>query len=704
MTVRSATRSRRVLLFAFAACIALAVIACVAIPQLRWRIQVLALHIGGRIPDIRLSEVVAYMMPGSDQVMTDLIERRNPYAVIKNAKLSDRDVASGAVLFLNKCSSCHGPDGGGSQIAPALVGRDFKHGDSDWAVYRTIRDGVANTAMAATPDLSETQRWQVISFVRSLGAAGNNNVAEAARPVIDVSASYETIAAKAQPDADWLTYSGSYTGTRHSSLQGIDRSNVNQLTLKWNHQFDNSPPLEVTPLVNHGLMFVSIPPCNVQAFDATTGRTVWSWRCEPLNKLGGEFGSQNRGLALLGDKIFYASADARMFALQASTGKQVWQATVEPDHTVYYITAAPLAFRDVVVIGTSTRQVGRGAIVAFDVNTGKERWRFNTVPGPGERGHETWEGDSWRKGGGPAWLAGSYDPELDLLYWGVGNPKPDYDANVRKGDNLYTNSAVALRGTTGKLVWHFQFVPADNKDWGANQIPVIVNYPAAGGVEKRLLWANRNGFYYVFDREKGTYLLGKPFVQVTWTPGLSESGRPLPLPAAAGNEGRLLYPGNVGGTQWSSPTYYPARDLLIVPVLEQGMVYFPSFFSPPRASGRAFYTAVRALNAHTGELVWEHRHTPRLNDNFMPGLVSTDGGVVFGSDQSTFFALDIDDGNLLWSVETGGIILGSPMTYEANGEQFVSIPAGGDLLTFGLPHAISAAPPSGAGDRTRTKR
>jgi len=196
-------------LFAFAACIALAVIACVAIPQLRWRIQVLALHIGGRIPDIRLSEVVAYMMPGSDQVMTDLIERRNPYAVIKNAKLSDRDVASGAVLFLNKCSSCHGPDGGGSQIAPALVGRDFKHGDSDWAVYRTIRDGVANTAMAATPDLSETQRWQVISFVRSLGAAGNNNVAEAARPVIDVSASYETIAAKAQPDADWLTYSGS---------------------------------------------------------------------------------------------------------------------------------------------------------------------------------------------------------------------------------------------------------------------------------------------------------------------------------------------------------------------------------------------------------------------------------------------------------------------------------------------------------------
>jgi alcohol dehydrogenase (cytochrome c) len=701
MTGRSATRSWRIL-FALATCIALA-IACITVPQIRLRLHVLLLHVTGQIPDITLSEVIAYMMPGSDQVMPHLIDRRNPYAVIQNAKTSDRDVASGAVLFLNKCSSCHGPDGGGSQVAPALVGRDFKHGDSDWAVYRTLRDGVAQTAMPATPELSETQRWQIISFVRSLGSASSNKAtAKAARPVAEVTASYETIAAKAQPDADWLTYSGSYAGTRHSSLRAIDRSNVKQLTLKWLHQLENRPPLEVTPVVRDGIMFIAAPPCTVRAVDAATGRALWNWQCQRLNELGGEFGTHSRGVALLDDKIFYATADARMFALEAATGKQVWQATVEQDAEIYYITGAPLAFRDVVVTGTSTRQVGRGAIVAFDVKTGKERWRFYAVPGPGERGNETWAGDSWRKGGGPVWLTGTYDPELDLLYWGVGNPKPDYDTGGRKGDNLFTNSVVALRGSTGELAWHFQFVPADNKDWGANQIPVLVDYPQAGTIEKRMLWANRNGFYYVFDREKGTYLLGKPFVQMTWTPGLSESGRPLPLPSAPGNEGQLLYPGNGGGTHWSSPTYYPARDLLIVPVLEQGMVYFSSFYSPPRASGRAFYTAVRALNARTGELVWEHRHAARHDGNFMPGLVSTDGGLVFGSDQSTFFALDIDTGELLWSVETGATILASPMTFEANGEQFVFIPTNGDMLTFGLPGALSAAPQAGGTERSKT--
>ena len=218
-------------------------------------------------------------------------------------------------------------------------------------------------------------------------------------------------------------------------------------------------------------------------------------------------------------------------------------------------------------------------------------------------------------------MTGSYDPELDLLYWGIGNPKPDYDAAGRKGDNLYTNSVVALRGATGELAWHFQFVPADNKDWGANQIPVLVDYPQAAAGEKRLLWANRNGFYYVFDRQKGTYLLGKPFAQVTWTPGLIPADGRCRCRSDIGNEGRLLYPGNVGATHWASPTYYPERDLMIVPVLEQGMVYFRSFRSPPRASGRSFHTSVRALNARTGELVWEHRRAGALvTDNFMPGL------------------------------------------------------------------------------------
>lgn len=691
MRVRSALRSRGVLL-AVAVVVVMGAVAVASVEQLRWRVHVVALHLAGEIPDISLGEIVAYSMPGSDQVMARLIERRNPYAVIENAKTTPADVAAGSKLFLDRCSSCHGPDGNGSQVGPALVGREFEHGDSDWAVYRTVRDGVPSTAMAGTPGLSETERWQVIAYVRSLAADRNDSIVRASAPNIDVAAPYESIA-NSTPDADWLTYSGSYNGRRHSSLQAITRENVEQLTLKWVHQFEGQPMLEVTPLVRNGTMFVSIPPCTVQALEATTGRTLWSWKCAPLNDLGGEFGIINRGVALLDDKVYYAAPDARLFALDARTGKQVWMAVVEPDNRTYYITGAPLAFGDLVVTGTSTRQVGRAVIAAYDAKTGKERWRFHTVPGPGQPGNETWAGESWREGGGPAWLTGSYDPELDLLYWGIGNPKPDYDADVRKGDNLYTNSVVALRGATGKLAWHFQFVPADNRDWGANQIPVLADYPQAGGsVEKRLLWANRNGYYYVFDREKGTYLLSRSFAQATWTPGLTKSGRPLPLPEDTGNAGRLIYPGNVGATHWSSPTYYPQRDLMIVPVLEQGMVYFRSASSPPRASGRSFYTAIRALNARTGELVWEHTRSKRLSGNFMPGLVSTDGGIVFGGDQSTFLALDAETGEELWSTETGGTITACPMTYAVNGEQFVTIAAGGDILTFALPKKRNGAP------------
>jgi len=282
------------------------------------------------------------------------------------------------------------------------------------------------------------------------------------------------------------------------------------------------------------------------------------------------------------------------------------------------------------------------------------------------------------------------------MYWGVGNPKPDFDPAVRAGDNLYTNSVVVLHGATGKLAWHFQFVPADNRDWGANQIPVLVDRVRDGGLEKQLLWANRNGYYYNFDRVSGKFLHATPFVRVTWTPGLDEKGRPLPLPAAVGDEGQLLYPGNGGGTHWYSPTYYPERDLMIVPVLEQGMVYFNSFQSPPRENGQPFYTAVRALAAQSGDLVWEYRRPPRLVDNFMPGLVSTAGGVVFGGDQSTFFALNAENGELLWSVDTGGTIISSPMTFSIGGEQLVSIAAGSDLLTFGLPAPDSARLTSGS--------
>jgi alcohol dehydrogenase (cytochrome c) len=674
--------ARRRPLLAVGVVILAGVAAVFALPQLRWRAQVTLMHLSGQIPDIEIGEVLAYMSPGSDQSLARLIETRNPYAVIRNAKTSEDDVEAGSGTYREHCAACHGPDATGGPTGPALIGRPLKHGESDWAVYRTIRDGVPNTAMVPTL-LTEDQRWQVIAFLYSIdipdeaGAAVNVDAALAA----DIDVPYEEIAALDEPGKDWLTYSGSYQGTRHSSLSQINQANVDQLAAKWIHQF-KAPYIETSPLVRDGVMFVSVPPCSVSALNAVTGHVIWEWACNLLVDSPNEIA--NRGVALLDDKVFIATWDARLFALDAATGAELWQTAVSDDPVVYYISGAPLAYRDLVVTGISTRQVGQGVLAAFDANTGEERWRFVVIPGPGEPGHETWAGESWRVGGGPTWLTGTYDADEDLLYWGVGNPKPDYDTSGREGDNLYTNSVVAVRGSTGKLVWHFQFTPADDKDWGSNQIPVLVDRTANGSVEKQMLWANRNGFYYVFDRVSGKYLLGTPFVQQNWTSGLDSNGRPMPPPESERSEGQLLFPGNNGGTHWWSPSYYPPRDILIVPVLEQGMVFFPSANSPPR-SGRAFYTALRALDSSTGKLVWEYRRPPRVTDNFMPGVLSTAGGIVFGSDQQMFFALNADNGEFLWSMETGGRVIAVPVTFEVDGQQFVSIAAGSDLLTFSLP-------------------
>jgi alcohol dehydrogenase (cytochrome c) len=278
-------------------------------------------------------------------------------------------------------------------------------------------------------------------------------------------------------------------------------------------------------------------------------------------------------------------------------------------------------------------------------------------------------------------------PELDLLVWATGNPKPDYDGEKRKGDNLYSNSLLGMRGSTGQLLWYFQFTPADDHDWDANQIPVLTDVATPRGTAKRILFANRNGFYYVLDRVTGKYLLSTPFVQQTWTAGIDSTGRPRPMPDSAKTQrGSMLYPGSSGATNWWAPTYDSSLNLMIVPAIERGMVYFASAASwPTQVGGKSFYTVVRALDAATGRMVWEHRHEPRMENPLTGGLLSTRSGLVFGSDEQQFFALDTRTGALLWNVETGGKINASPMTYQSDGEQFVAIPAGRTLMVFALP-------------------
>ena len=399
----------------------------------------------------------------------------------------------------------------------------------------------------------------------------------------------------------------------------------------------------------------------------------------------------NRGVAILNDKVFFATSDARLMALSANTGQKVWESTIEEDINLYTVTGAPLAYKDLIVTGITTKGGGRGVIVAYDANTGKERWRFHSIPGTGEEGSETWGGDSRLNGGASTWLTGSYDVENDILYWGVGNPKPDYIKSVRKGDNLYSNSVVALRGSTGKLLWHFQFSPGDNHDWDSVQIPVLADRISGGITQRLLLWANRNGFFYILDRTSGEFIKATQFVRQTWADRIDLKGRPvLKIENAQSRDGVLTYPSNKGATNWWSPSYDPNLGLMFVPVLETGMLFFPGMDinSPPIPAG-PIYTAVRALDAFTGELRWEHRHATRYEDNTTGGLLSTQGGIVFGSDMSKFFALDSETGRELWSVATGEKIEATPVTFTLKGKQFVVVAAGGNLVAFGLPERSS---------------
>ena len=685
---------RKVLIVVMIALVCLLI--AILIPGIRVRLQIVYLDLLGRIPDLEMSELPALLLPGAGQPkISRLVSTHNPYAVIHIPSDKPADIEAGATIFREQCAVCHSPDGSGSPAAPALFGREFRHGDTEWAVYRTIRDGVPNTGMAPHP-LGHRQLWQLVAFIRSLGVPGEGVVAaeEESTKLHQVRVSYDELAALEKAGDDWLTYSGTYSSSRHSALGQIDARNANTLTMRWMHQLvGGHDKIESSPVVRDGVMYFTVPPARVIAVDAATGHQIWA-HDHPYEFKGGGEGplGQNRGVALLGDRLFVGNWDSKLTALSASTGKVLWEVTTG-EYPGTYISGAPLVYRDLVVTGVgSPPGFGRAFIAAYDVNTGKERWRFVTIPGPGTAGNATWAGDSWRKGGAGTWLTGSYDPQSDVLYWGVGNPRPDFDGSTRKGDNLYSDCVVALRGTTGELLWHFQFTPGDTHDWDANQVPLIADRNTAQGLEKRLLWANRNGFYYVLDRTSGAFRLGVPFAKETWTPGLDKQGRPIPLPSTGASvQGVSTYPGAKGATNWWSPSYDRDLDLVFIPVLEEGMIFFPSAQTLPTTGGRSFYTAIRALDATTGKLVWEHRQETRSDDDNTSGVMSTSGGVVFGADHGAFFALDSRTGNLLWTVETGGVIYGPPVTYRVAGEQFVSIISGRNLMTFALPQAHDAS-------------
>ncbi len=508
-------------------------------------------------------------------------------------------------------------------------------------------------------------------------------------------------------DANWTTYHGNPASHHHSSLTQITPANAANLELKWTFQAQSLEKFEVTPLIVDGVMYITEAPNTVIALDAATGREFWIYEHKNPDVTYPCCGKVNRGLAIHGNTLFMGTLDGKLLAIDAVTGQLRWQKVVVDFKQGYALTHAPLIVKDKVLIGTAGGELGiRGFLAAYDVASGKEIWKFKTIPEPGEPGNETWGGDSWKHGGGPIWLTGSYDPVLNLTYWGVGNPGPDWNAKVRPGDNLYTSSVIALDADTGKLKWHFQFTPHDEWDWDAVQTPVLVDRPFRGRMRPLMLWANRNGFFYVLDRKTGEFLQGTPFVKLDWATGLDDKGRPMRVPGKVPSpQGTVIFPGVQGGTNWFAPSYSPKTDLFYLNVWDD---YSGIFFSwnqefelgkwysgggikaavqstrrdrLARRDPQSGYGAVRALNPSTGAKVWEYK----MADVSDGGIVTTASNVLFsGNREGHFFALDATSGKLLWNLYLGGQTAASPVTYLVNGKQRVTIAVGHTLYTFGL--------------------
>ncbi len=504
----------------------------------------------------------------------------------------------------------------------------------------------------------------------------------------------ETLTKAQQDPNSWLSYGKNYFGWRYSPLTQITTANVSQLAPAWILPTGVPGNNETTPLIYGDMMYLTGPSNNAWAVDLVTGKKVWSYSDYVPSGLGLCCGTVNRGFAMLGDRLFKVNIQSTLVSLEAKSGKVLWETTIDDYKKGYSNTAAPLIVKDMVVVGTAGAEWGiRGYIDAYDAATGKRRWRFYTVPTAGEPGIETWGGNSFKTGGGSTWITGTYDPELNLIYWGIGNPGPDMDGSVRNGDNLYTCAIVAIDADTGKLKWYFQMTPHDVHDWDAVADPVLVEATVNGAKVKAVAQANRNGFYYLLDRTTGKFLTAKAYTKVNWADGIGADGRPIlianrePTP-----EGNMTCPGLGGGHNWSATAYSPKTGLYYFSATDgcqmfnvekmeyvEGKQYQAGDAVPvPKdpASG-----SVNAVDPSTGTLKWKHTlvSTPS-------GLLATAGGLVFTGDSDGYMmALDGVTGKVLWHFQTGAAIRSPAISYTFRGKQYIAMVSGQNLLAFKLP-------------------
>jgi alcohol dehydrogenase (cytochrome c) len=519
-------------------------------------------------------------------------------------------------------------------------------------------------------------------------------------PSLAQNVTYDDILHSSTQPENWLTYGGNYSSQRFSELKQIDTKNVGSLKMQWVYQLRQTGINESSPIVVGGIMYITEPPSTVTALDVRTGKAIWRYVPKlPKNLLTIGLFPTNRGVAILGDTVYVATIDSYLVALDAKTGAVRWRTHVAENKEGYAITQAPLAINGKIITGTGGGEAGlRGILDAYDAKTGKRLWRIWTVPAAGEPGVETWSGDSWKWGGATTWNGGSYDPESNTIYWGTGQPTPDWNGDGRLGDNLYSCSLLAIDADTGKMKWYFQFTPHETHDWDSAEPPILFDATLNGKPRKLVALANRNAFYYVLDRVTGQFLVGVPFAKQTWAKELDAKGRPILAdniePSA---QGTLVYPAITGAVNWSSPSYSPLTGLFYVNTREMGAYYFkgkPTIEPANPAdtgggggqrtlSGDNAYNAIRALEATTGKRKWQFKMS---GGDTWTGVLSTAGGLVFSADGSgNLFALDAETGKALWNFNLGVGFRANPVTYAVDGKQYIAVSAGNSLFVFSLP-------------------
>ena len=637
---------------------------------------------------------------------------------------------SGKTSFETRCVLCHAGDGSGTDRAPAIL--PFLANRSEADLRKVVTEGVVAKGMPAFK-MEETELDRLVAFLfaeikpddetsaqnggpqprqGSLPLAGGGELTGLILNESGFDAQMRTpdgkihllrregdAFRKADLDSsvDWPSYHGNDQANRHSPLAQINRETVTRLAPRWYFPIPDQRMIEGTPVVIDGVMYVTAVN-QVFALDAVAGREIWRW-IEPRTEglMGDASIGLNRGVAVSGDKVYTVTDHAHLVALDRATGEKVWDTEMADYRDHYGAIAAPLVVGDLVVAGISGGDTGlRGFLDAYSAETGKRAWRFWTIPKPGEPGSETWgDAEILEKGCGATWLTGSYDAELNLLYWPVGNPCPDLNGDRRPGDNLYTDSVVALRPKTGELVWYFQFTPHDTHDWDAQEPLVLVDEEFQGRERKLLLQGNRNGFFYVLDRETGEFLLGEPFAKQTWAQGLTETGRPLVVPGSDPTKaGSVVCPAIRGATNWMATSYSPGTGLFYLLVHEACNIYTKEDRDWQRGRGWLSGTFrltedsenrkyIRAIDIQTGEVRWSYEQVGEAAT--YSGVLSTDGGLVFfGEDSGAFAALDAETGEPLWHFQANQDWKASPMTFQVGGEQFVAIGSRDGFWAFAL--------------------